>query len=251
MRFIFALLATASVVPDNNITSNLRIIIENFSKMEADKFASEITPPIVDGEHFIIKFPFLSGDRSGVDSGGSTIWTYDNGKLKLWFNGNDPIFYKVERIKNGSYIGESNFGVRRNVFSYTAKEFGILALSRPKGEFSPFTTEDDIKWTRNHDGEQALDLMKNTYIVQMDVSGPEAKRLTVDTYAEVEGTIKKAKNGKFSNCKSQYSGPQVDNPWALTTQSCYIYVSISRVTFKDKRGNVVLKEWKTVPAEQP
>jgi hypothetical protein len=253
---LIPLLFAAGTLSTPELTSQLRIAHTNFEQQATDKFAA-VTPTRLEvGQPFVVQFPFLDGDRRGADSGGSSIWTYKDGKLTLLVGGNEvglfqsprrsagnAIFFKAERASAGSYIGESAMGVRRRVSSFIIREYGIVLRARPRGEFSPFMSAESLDFMRRHSKPEEVEAQRDSFVYQANVAGPEARHLVANAVAEVEGIIQPTISGKLTDCETSFAGADVSDPIEIATQRCWTGADVNRVTIKDGPAGRVLAEW--------
>lgn len=257
ITLLFALTTGAMASESHDIiTPALKVQRDNYAAVSDDRFANLKPIPLKEGDNFTVKFPFLDGERRGVDSGGSSIWTYKEGVIQFHFSagstsfnlngsrvGVPVIYYRAGSISTGSYRGQNAFGVSAHVKEYLGYEDGVAVASSPKGELSPYVDPSTVEffWKRaKSDAEMAR--WYDTYIVSLPTPPNEARRLATDVYAEMEGTIAPVR-GRITACDSRYSGPTINHPWEKTTYSCWAGARIERVAFIDRRDGRVLKEW--------
>lgn len=250
------LLAAAPATQQDAVAAALKIAQSNFIRSQEDRFAAQTDVPLQEGQKVVVRFKFQSGDRMGPDGGGSTVWTYEDGVIRLYFtpsttpieiagkrSGIPVVYYSVAHQRVGAYTGQNAFGVRSPVTQHITSEFGLAIVDRPKGELSPYAEQENIDFLkRMGQTDEQLAVHYNTFIVSLNRSGPEARRLSSNAYAEIEGVISPIQ-GRLTGCGSRFSGATVNHPWELTTYSCWAGANIGRVTFFDGDGKI-LKEWR-------
>lgn len=253
----FALLGSHSVIgstPENATSDmllrSLRIAHDNYQKQIVDRFYEGGDVELSEGDEFLIEFPILDGARSGIMSGGSSLWIYENGVFTAWISPDsvgsisrpdiegEVMFFDVVREQRGSYLGENAFGVQRQIEQWTIKESGILPVTFPSADFSPYSEERDRRFL----SPETIESMRTDYVYSVSLSGDEARHLAENITARINGSITKS-NGKGVQCEHFGRGPTINHPIDMTIQRCWVPVRIFEVQFIDGSTGELLKSW--------
>lgn len=235
MKGILLCVAAVAALPIGSATPNvagaLAIAHRNAKSQQADKFASTVATPNIEGEEFSVSYGLSDGSASGIDAVQSGYYTYLDGEFSVSFStdqaGYDPAnlkairavaFFQAKHVVGGRYSGENAFGVTRVVTRYSIARNGIAFLGGRLGEV----------------GKQEF---------STPLSGPEARRLARDLRVQITGSVARLPSGKLTECKEKYRGPTLNYPVAATWKDCWVGALVRRVALIDSKDGRTLRAW--------
>jgi hypothetical protein len=219
-----------------------------------DKFADSTVDPAAAGQPFQIRARFHNGQVTPAEPGDG-YYTYEEGKLRLILSPSDAAagYGKPKRlvlrtggrrVAQRSYVGQNGFGASARVSVERLEEDGLALLERPEGESSPYRSRimPDIEDR----------LPKDTYWVEMALSGSQARALALDSEFVVEGALATFPEGGLAECRGTYSGATIDSPLELYGETCWVGAKVSRITFRRRSTGETMKAWTNpAPAQTP
>ena len=221
-------------------------MVANQKRTDVDEFASLLPVPIPNAA--VIKFPFTSGEATYPAKESSAYYTYEDGILQLILNASTVqgrtrsiVVYSTSK-KTGAFVGRNRYGVAAKVQQIENVSGAVQFTDAPVGMKFP------MKPIMGIDVESALNARgpKNSYWVEMKVSGPVAQNIINSTIAEItfHNTANFVANHK---CSSSLKSAEIDHPFEVTSFECATVAEIERIRFIRTDTQEVIGAW---PSEE-
>jgi len=246
-------------MPPNSptLTATMRAAHAGFAAQRADKFAEVPPVPATAGQTFSLSLRIRSGDSSGISQNDS-FWTYVDGTLLFFFDvergtfttrnrDTSPkvLYFNAALTPGKPYVGSNAYGAAARVTVEKWRRDALAAVAIVEGEGSPYMRDQATPYKAL--GLEPPAVSKDSYIYEVKVSGPEAKKLVTNMRIVVEGTYTPLKGDKLTDCTSSYSGPRVDSPLEIYQDICWVGATITRIAYVDAATKEVLKEYVGTP----
>ena len=200
-------------------------------------------------------FSFVRSLKDGQEYGGgpsSAYYTYERGRLRLVFAANERAIgrdyggprYPVAPIGGNrelsrTYVGSNAYGASAEVNVYHDRRNAVAMLSSPVGEVSPYMSADSVEFNERH----GIQISRDTYWLEIPVSGNSARELAHDTALVIEGSIGAFATGEVVHCESVYSDATIDSPTEVFGSECLMAANVTRVAFIRESTGEVIQEW--------
>lgn len=153
------------------------------------------------GTAFKLVIPFGDGNSRENPPTGSAYYTYEAGTLRLLFNTDEESLniggprqltakFRTRRRAGSEYMASNAFGATAKVIATHIYEDRLGLTQRPEGEVSPYKLDLEAKYPTPPSLAGRLPASpRDTYWIGLPLSGPNAKRTSLDTQVVVEGVL--------------------------------------------------------------
>lgn len=249
--FIFSLWLLVSTAVFAQQTASFSAVFEamvaNQKRTDADQFASLL--PVPSPNTTLVRFPFTSGEAKYPAKESSAYYTYEDGILQLMLNSSSMqggarsmVVYSTSK-KKGSFVGRNAYGVAAKVQRIENISGSVQFTDAPVGMTFPMEPIMDI------DIESAFNTRrpKNSYWVEMKVTGPLAQNIINSTVVEI--TLASTVNFISSHkCSSSVKSAEIDHPFEVASFDCSAVSEIERIRFIRTDTQEVIGAW---PSDKP
>jgi hypothetical protein len=146
------------------------------------------------------------------------------------------LLINAQQTYGDSFTGQNAYGARVEVTRSIRQNDGLVLVTRPKGDYSPYYKP--TPYYQKPIGDDG-----DSYWVKLTIDGPSAKALMMDTDVVYEGIFFALDGQPSGICDTKVDKAKINAPVEETETTCAVPARVSRVTFVKRSTGEIIKEY--------